>query len=90
MNSYYLYVYREKVRQWIASQALRLQRGWGALGGNGGALEQLVALACALPKPHEQRTALTALRDALNAHDVSPFEVNVIIIIQGVNRLKAK
>ncbi|KAI5642256.1 E3 ubiquitin-protein ligase TRIP12 [Phthorimaea operculella] len=67
---------KEKVREWIQWTAARLQREWGALGGGAGALEQLAALAAALPHPQHQRTALEQLRDTLTHHDVSPFEVN--------------
>ncbi|XP_026324123.1 E3 ubiquitin-protein ligase TRIP12 isoform X4 [Hyposmocoma kahamanoa] len=69
---------KEKVREWIQWTAVRLQREWGALGGGAGPLEQLAALAAALPhaqSPH-QRNALEQLRDTLVQHDVSPFEVN--------------
>lgn len=67
---------KEKVREWIQWTAARLQREWGALGGCGGALEQLAALAAALPIHHHRRAALHQLRDTLLHHDVSPFEVN--------------
>ncbi|CAH0747219.1 unnamed protein product [Diatraea saccharalis] len=67
---------KEKVREWIQWTAARLQREWGALGGGAGPLEQLAALAAALPHPPHQRTALEQLRDTLLQHDVSPFEVN--------------
>lgn len=69
---------KEKVREWIQWRAARLQREWGALGGGGGALEQLAALAAALPRTHHARHAhaLLHLRDTLATHDVSPFEVN--------------
>ncbi|XP_013193092.2 E3 ubiquitin-protein ligase TRIP12 isoform X1 [Amyelois transitella] len=67
---------KEKVREWIQWSAARLQRKWGALGGGAGALEQLAALAAALPHPPHQRAALEQLRDTLLQHDVSPFEVN--------------
>ncbi|CAB3231314.1 unnamed protein product [Arctia plantaginis] len=67
---------KEKVREWIQWTATRLQREWGALGGCGGALEQLAALASALPIQHHRRAALHQLRDTLLHHDVSPFEVN--------------
>lgn len=66
---------REKVREWIVWKAARLQREWGALGGGAGALEQLAALAAALPHAHHRRSALNQLRDTLLHHDVSPFEV---------------
>lgn len=69
-------VCREKVREWIQWTAARLQREWGALGGGGGALEQLAALAAALPHVPRRRAALQQLRDTLMHHDVSPFEVN--------------
>ncbi|XP_052747423.1 E3 ubiquitin-protein ligase TRIP12 [Bicyclus anynana] len=65
---------KEKVREWIVWRAGRLQREWGALGGGAGALEQLAALAAALP--HRAPAALAHLRDTLLDHDVSPFEVN--------------
>ncbi|XP_028164507.1 E3 ubiquitin-protein ligase TRIP12 isoform X3 [Ostrinia furnacalis] len=67
---------KEKVREWIQWTAARLQREWGALGGGAGALEQLAALAAALPHPPHHRAALEQLRDTLTLHDVSPFEVN--------------
>ncbi|KAJ2943828.1 hypothetical protein O0L34_g8156 [Tuta absoluta] len=67
---------KEKVREWIQWTAARLQREWGALGGGAGALEQLAALAAALPHQQHQRGALEQLRDTLTHHDVSPFEVN--------------
>ncbi|XP_013148407.1 PREDICTED: E3 ubiquitin-protein ligase TRIP12 [Papilio polytes] len=67
---------KEKVREWIVWKAGRLQREWGALGGGAGALEQLAALAGALPHAHQRRAALHQLRDTLLHHDVSPFEVN--------------
>ncbi|KAL0895540.1 hypothetical protein ABMA27_011643 [Loxostege sticticalis] len=67
---------KEKVREWIQWTAARLQREWGALGGGAGPLEQLAALAAALPHPAHHRTALEQLRDTLLQHDVSPFEVN--------------
>ncbi|CAH0722778.1 unnamed protein product, partial [Brenthis ino] len=69
---------KEKVREWVSWRATRLQREWGALGGGAGALEQLAALAAALPTRAlaQQRAALTHLRDTLLNHDVSPFEVN--------------
>lgn len=69
---------REKVREWVSWRATRLQREWGALGGGAGALEQLAALAAALPTRAlaQQRAALTHLRDTLLNHDVSPFEVS--------------
>nr|XP_026484610.1 E3 ubiquitin-protein ligase TRIP12 isoform X1 [Vanessa tameamea]XP_026484611.1 E3 ubiquitin-protein ligase TRIP12 isoform X1 [Vanessa tameamea] len=69
---------KEKVREWVSWRAARLQRDWGALGGGAGALEQLAALAAALPTraPSHQRAALQHLRDTLLNHDVSPFEVN--------------
>ncbi|CAG9576011.1 unnamed protein product [Danaus chrysippus] len=69
---------KEKVREWIQWRAARLQREWGALGGGAGALEQLAALATALPTrpPTQQRAALHQLRDTLLNNDVSPFEVN--------------
>ncbi|XP_039765934.1 E3 ubiquitin-protein ligase TRIP12 isoform X2 [Pararge aegeria] len=65
---------KEKVREWIVWRAGRLQREWGALAGGAGALEQLAALAAALP--HRAPAALTHLRDTMLDHDVSPFEVN--------------
>ncbi|XP_049887493.1 E3 ubiquitin-protein ligase TRIP12 isoform X2 [Pectinophora gossypiella] len=67
---------KEKVREWIQWSAARLQREWGALGGGAGALEQLAALAAALPHPPHHRAALRQLRDTLLQHDLSPFEVN--------------
>ncbi|XP_063373487.1 E3 ubiquitin-protein ligase TRIP12 isoform X3 [Cydia amplana] len=69
---------KEKVREWIQWTAARLVREWGALGGGGGALDQLAVLAGALPHaPAPQcRAALDQLRDTLMQHDVSPFEVN--------------
>ncbi|XP_068628834.1 E3 ubiquitin-protein ligase TRIP12 [Battus philenor] len=67
---------KEKVREWIVWKAGRLQREWGALGGGAGALEQLAALAAALPHANHRRAALHQLRDTLLHHDVSPFEVN--------------
>ncbi|CAH0406076.1 unnamed protein product [Chilo suppressalis] len=67
---------KEKVREWIQWTAARLQREWGALGGGAGPLEQLAALAAALPHVPHQRAALEQLRDTLLQHDVSPFEVN--------------
>ncbi|XP_013166656.1 PREDICTED: E3 ubiquitin-protein ligase TRIP12 isoform X1 [Papilio xuthus] len=67
---------KEKVREWIVWKAGRLQREWGALDGGAGALEQLAALAGALPHAHQRRAALHQLRDTLLHHDVSPFEVN--------------
>ncbi|XP_026764305.2 E3 ubiquitin-protein ligase TRIP12 isoform X3 [Galleria mellonella] len=67
---------KEKVREWIQWTASRLQRKWGALGSDGGALQQLAALAAALPHAPLQRAALDQLRDTLLQHDVSPFEVN--------------
>lgn len=70
-------LFREKVREWIVWKAGRLQREWGALGGGAGALEQLAALAGALPHAHQRRAALHQLRDTLLHHDVSPFEVPI-------------
>lgn len=72
-------IFREKVREWIQWRAARLQREWGALGGGAGALEQLAALATALPTrpPTQQRPALHQLRDTLLNNDVSPFEVRL-------------
>ncbi|XP_063890837.1 E3 ubiquitin-protein ligase TRIP12 isoform X2 [Helicoverpa armigera] len=67
---------KEKVREWIQWTAGRVSREWGALGGGGGALEALAALAAALPHPHHRRAALAQLRDTMLHHDVSPFEVN--------------
>ncbi|KAL4705000.1 hypothetical protein ACJJTC_009788 [Scirpophaga incertulas] len=67
---------KEKVREWIQWTAARLQREWGALGDGTGPLEQLAALAAALPHAQHQRAALEQLRDTLMQHDVSPFEVN--------------
>ncbi|XP_048481765.1 E3 ubiquitin-protein ligase TRIP12 isoform X3 [Plutella xylostella] len=69
-------VNKEKVREWIQWTAARLQREWGALGGGGGALAQLSALAAALPAAPHPRLALEQLRDTLLQHDLSPFEVN--------------
>lgn len=66
---------REKVREWIQWMAARLQRDWGALGSGGGVVEQLAALAAALPHAPQQRAALEQLRDTLAMHDLSPFEV---------------
>ena len=72
---------REKVREWVSWRAARLQREWGALGGGAGALEQLAALAAALPTRAftQQRVALAHLRDTLLNHDVSPFEVCALL-----------
>ncbi|KOB65027.1 Ubiquitin protein ligase E3a [Operophtera brumata] len=42
-----------------------------------GALEQLAALAAALPHPTHRRAALLQLRDTLMHHDVSPFECDL-------------
>ncbi|CAH1643332.1 unnamed protein product [Spodoptera littoralis] len=67
---------KEKVRSWIQWTAARVVASWGALGGGGGALEQLAALAAALPHHQHARAALATLRDTLLHHDVSPFEVN--------------
>lgn len=67
---------KEKVREWISWSARRLRCEWGALGGGAGALEQLGALAAALPHAAHSRAALAHLRDTLLHHDVSPFEVN--------------
>ncbi|XP_041974550.1 E3 ubiquitin-protein ligase TRIP12 [Aricia agestis] len=66
---------KEKVREWITWRAGRLRGEWGALSGGGGALEQLAALAAALPRPRPA-SALRRLRDTLRDHDVSPFEIN--------------
>lgn len=68
---------REKVREWISWSARRLRCEWGALGGGAGALEQLGALAAALPHAAHSRAALAHLRDTLLHHDVSPFEVPI-------------
>ncbi|XP_045486330.1 E3 ubiquitin-protein ligase TRIP12 isoform X3 [Pieris rapae] len=68
---------KEKVREWIECVASRLQREWGALGGGGGALQQLAALAVALPRRADLALEpLLVLRDTLARHDLSPFEVN--------------
>ncbi|CAK1548387.1 unnamed protein product [Leptosia nina] len=68
---------KEKVREWIECVANRLQREWGALGGGGGALQQLAALAAALPRRADLALdPLIVLRDTLASHDLSPFEVN--------------
>ncbi|XP_059049375.1 E3 ubiquitin-protein ligase TRIP12 [Achroia grisella] len=67
---------KEKVREWIQWTASRLQRKWGALSSEGGVLQQLAALAAALPHAQLQRAALEQLRDTLLQHDISPFEVN--------------
>ncbi|XP_038209135.1 E3 ubiquitin-protein ligase TRIP12 isoform X3 [Zerene cesonia] len=68
---------KEKVREWIECVAGRLQREWGALGGGAGALEQLAALAAALPRRADHaRAPLAVLRDTLTHHDLSPFEIN--------------
>lgn len=82
---YCIYYNREKVREWIQWTAARLQREWGALGGCGGALEQLAALASALPIHHHRRAALHQLRDTLLHHDVSPFEVCTIRSILSIS-----